>query len=119
MHRLNSMDVESTYALFYPRLLPLNDMESPDVLPSAIRNIYDRLKEDGLYLLENGLVMYLWLGASIDPITVQNLFGVSNAAQLDTENCKLLELDTKVSENVRGAIRLVNEQRKSNLRLIV
>ena len=61
--------------------------------------------------------MYLWLGINVDPTVIQNLFGVAGTQQLNTEKCKLLELNTKISENVRSVIRTVNEQRKANLKV--
>jgi hypothetical protein len=61
--------------------------------------------------------MYLWIGLNVDSAMVQNLFGVANLQQLNTEKCKLLELDTKISINVRAAIAKVNEQRRSSLKV--
>jgi protein transport protein SEC24 len=66
---------------------------------------------------ENGLLMYLWIGINVDPTVIQNLFGVAGTQQLNTEKCKLLELNTKISENVRSVIKTVNEQRKANLKV--
>lgn len=85
MHRLMSMDIKSTYALFYPHLIQVNDFVYTDKLPSPMRCLYERLKDDGVYLLENGLSMYLWIGANVDPQSVQNLFGVSSMQQLNVE----------------------------------
>ncbi len=50
-----------------------------------MRCLLERLKEDNIYLLENGLSMYLWIGANVDPAQVQNLFGVQNIQQLNVE----------------------------------
>ena len=119
MYRLMSMDISQTYAYFYPRVVALNDVTDSSVIPAPHRCIYERLKDNGLYLIENGLVMYLWLGANVDPSTIQNLFGIAAAQQLNVEKCKLLELDTPVSTNLRSIINLINEQRKLHLRFIV
>lgn len=70
--------------MFYFHLFK-NDSETPDKLPTPIRCIYEKLKDDGIYLLENGLTMYLWIGANVDPSHVQNLFGVSGVQQLNVE----------------------------------
>lgn len=58
-----------------------HDIVDPQVIPQAVRATYDRLSDTGIYLVENGLVMNLWLGANLDPNVVQNLFGVAGAAQ--------------------------------------
>lgn len=59
-------------------------------MPSPIRCIYERLKDDGIYLLENGLCMYLWIGANVQSNLIQNLFGVSAIQQLNVEKVKLI-----------------------------
>lgn len=59
-------------------------METP-VMPMPIRCIYERLRDDGIYLLENGIVMYLWIGQNVDKSLIQNLFGVDGSQQLNVE----------------------------------
>jgi len=119
MFRLMSMDIKSTYTYFYPRVMHVTDLETPNQLPLPSRCLYERLKEDSIYLLENGLTMYLWIGANVDPSHVQNLFGVPNTQQLNVEKCKLLDIDTPISINIRSVIKMVNDQRKLSLKLIV
>lgn len=119
MYRLMSMDVSSTYAYFYPRLIPVHDLTAPSPIPASIRCIYERLRNDGIYLLENGLVMYLWIGVNADPNHIQNLFGVPASQQINVEKCKILEIDTPISINLRNIIRLINDQRKTHMKLIV
>ena len=119
MYRLMSMDIKSSYALFYPRLIPVIEIDQTNMIPTAIRCLYERLKEDGIYLLENGLTMYLWLGANVDPAQLQNLFGVPNAQQLNVEKCQLLEIDTPISINIRSIIKMINDQRKLSLKVII
>ncbi len=73
-----------------------SDLDAPNQLPLAIRCLYERLKEDSIYLLENGLCMYLWIGANVDQAHVQNLFGVPNVQQLNVEKVKLWFLKTQI-----------------------
>jgi len=119
MYRLMSMDISATYALFYPRLLPLNDLKAEENFPNPLRCLYERLKDDGIYLLENGLSVYLWIGHNVDPNSIQNLFGVSSMQQLNVEKCKILEIDTEISVNVRSLIKKINDQRKTALKLVI
>ncbi|CAF0708645.1 unnamed protein product [Brachionus calyciflorus] len=119
MYRLMSMDIKSTFCYFYPRLLPVHDLDSSTELPSPVRCIYERIKDDGIYLLENGLVMYLWIGSNVSQNLIQNLFGVSAVQQLNVEKAKILEIDTQISTNLRSIIKIINDQRKSHLKLIV
>jgi len=36
-------------------------------------------------VLENGLVMYIWLGSQLDPTFVQYLFGLETVSQIQPE----------------------------------
>jgi len=118
MYRLMSMDVASSFAFFYPRLISLHDMDEPVEL-KQIRCSYERLKDDGIYLLENGLVMYLWLGQNVSPVTLQNLFGTSSLQQINIEKGTLVEIDTPISRVVRSVIKMVNDQRDSTLKFVI
>jgi protein transport protein SEC24 len=91
-------------------------MTSPEDSPPQMRCIFERLKDDGIYLLENGIVMYLWIGQNVSTNSVQNLFG-SESAQLNLEKCKLLELDTPLSINVRSFIKRINEQHQVSMKV--
>jgi len=43
-------------------------------------------------VLENGIDMFLWIGANVDPSHVQNLFGVPNVQQLNVEKVFILAI---------------------------
>ncbi len=38
-----------------------------------------------MFFLENGLVMYIWLGSQLDPTFVQSVFGLQTASQIQPE----------------------------------
>ena len=117
MFRLLSMDVASSYVYFYPRIIPLLDVEDVNNL-TQIRCSYERLNEENLYLLENGLVMYLWIGSNVPATVLQNLFGTSQLQQINIEKSQLAEIDTPISQTVRSVIKKVNDERNSMLKLI-
>lgn len=52
MYAVNVMDIPSSVSYFYPRLIPLHDLdtESSDI-PLPLRCTADKLQEDGAYLL--------------------------------------------------------------------
>ena len=80
------MTVSSSAAFFYPRLLPLLDIESEEKpIPVALRCSMERLKPEGVYLLENGVNLFLWLGARLSPQWIQSVFNVQSAAQIDID----------------------------------
>ena len=59
MMRCNAMSIKESVPFFYPRLLPLHDTDvDSTVLPQPIRCSYERLKDNGVYLLGKS---YLYL----------------------------------------------------------
>ena len=131
MSCVSSMDVASSVVYFYPKLLALHNL-NPDetAVPEQIR--YDdlspklsntdeflrctmeKLKDDGVYLLDNGMHMLLYVGITANPAFIQvrsiflknflslltlsqDVFGVSTAAQIDIDKTKLVERDNPMS----------------------
>lgn len=120
MHLINSMDVKSSCAFFYPRLLPMHDLDPQTTeLPVGVRCSAERLQDDGVYLLENGVSMFLWLGHNVTADWVQKVFGVQSAAQIDIDKCRLLDLDNDVSQTVRGIIQKVRSSRNRYMKLTI
>jgi hypothetical protein len=52
MQAVTIMDIPSSVVFFYPRLIPLHDIDvDSNELPSSIRCTSDKIREDGVYLL--------------------------------------------------------------------
>lgn len=120
MHLINAMDVHTTNVFFYPRLLPFHDADfESSELPTAIRCSLERLQDSGVYLLENGVSMFLWLGHMVDPELVQQMFGVASAAQVDIDKVKLMDLDNSVSRKVRDLVDMIRQERARYLKLTI
>jgi len=122
MNAVSSMDVLSTVVYFYPRLIPLHELSTsePHVTPNPIRCSIDKIRDDGVYLLENGLYMFLYIGLAADPDFLQKLFGVGSPQQINVELPGLPSLDNPVSENVRRVIDNIRSERpRQYLRLVL
>ncbi|XP_077998955.1 protein transport protein Sec24C-like [Glandiceps talaboti] len=118
MQTVSAMDIESSHVYFYPRLIPLHDMDPGSTeLPAAVRCSVERLREDGVYLLENGVSMYMWIGLHVSADWVQNVFSVHSPAQIDIDAGKLLALDNPISIRVRNVIEQVREERQRYMKL--
>lgn len=50
--------------------------------PTPLRCSEERLADTGVFLLENGHSMFLWLGQASPPDLIQNLFNVPSLAHL-------------------------------------
>ncbi|CAD7675689.1 unnamed protein product [Nyctereutes procyonoides] len=117
---VTSMDVAETNVFFYPRLLPLtkSPIESATE-PPAVRASEERLSNGDIYLLENGLNLFLWVGASVQQGVVQSLFNVSSFSQITSGLSDLPVLDNPLSKKVRGLIDSLRAQRSRYMKLIV
>uniref|UniRef100_A0A4W3GYC4 SEC24 homolog D, COPII coat complex component n=1 Tax=Callorhinchus milii TaxID=7868 RepID=A0A4W3GYC4_CALMI len=83
---VTSMDVSSTQSFFYPQLLPIHNMDvKSEDFPSAVRCSEERLSDGGIFLLENGINMFLWLGLSSQPELIQSIFNVPSFAHINTD----------------------------------
>uniref|UniRef100_A0A8C9T7S7 SEC24 homolog C, COPII coat complex component n=1 Tax=Scleropages formosus TaxID=113540 RepID=A0A8C9T7S7_SCLFO len=81
---VSCMDVAESHVFFYPRLLPLQKLDvEGDALPVAMRDSEERLSRAGLYLLENGLNLFLWVGSAIPQDLLHNVFGTASFSQID------------------------------------
>lgn len=106
-HRsLVSMWVDQSKHFIYPRLFSIHDMEDnvgysvedlPDgggddalvggrnriLLPAVLNLTVENLTSNGVYLLDNGIDMYLWVGRSADLNILGSLFGVQTLDDCD------------------------------------
>ncbi|NXI15243.1 SC24C protein, partial [Irena cyanogastra] len=117
---VTSMDVAETNVFFYPRLLPLTkaDVDS-DSLPAAIRNSEERLSKGDIYLLENGLNIFVWVGVNVQQGLIQNLFGVSSFSQISNALSTLPVLENPFSKKVRSIIDTLQGERSRYMKLII
>nr|XP_046236643.1 protein transport protein Sec24D [Scatophagus argus] len=113
-----AMGVEDTQLLLYPRLIPLHNMDpSSDAPPAPLRCSEERLTDSGIFLLENGHAMFLWLGQASPPDFIQNIFNLPSLAHLQGHTCALPELDNPLSKKVRSVISSVTEKRPNSMKL--
>lgn len=129
MYLCECMDVLASNVFFYPRLMPLHDMpalmsgaeldEQRPALPPFIRCSVERLDQRGVYLLDNGLVMFLWMGPGVDLQWINQVFGVKSLAEINTEKSELPELDTPLSKQIRGVVDQIRRKRRRHMRLYV
>merc|ERR1711899_485144 len=124
MNTISSMDIGATIAFFYPRLLPLHDMSTAEEhvtdIPGPIRCTIEKISENGVYLLDNGIYLFLYVGLAADPSFIQDVFGVSTAAQINGEMPHLDERDNPTSQKVRKVVEIVRSQRtRQYMRLVI
>ncbi|XP_015236900.1 PREDICTED: protein transport protein Sec24C isoform X1 [Cyprinodon variegatus] len=115
---ISCMDVTETHVFFYPRLLPVMKLESGS-LPVAVRDSEERLSKGGVYLLETGLHLFLWVGASVQQELLLNIFGTPSFSQIDPNLTSLPVLDNPFSQRLREIIDSFRAQRSRYMKLMV
>ncbi len=108
IHVLNNMPVSHSRCFIYPRMFSLHNMpqdaglslSSPAEptptagnknvkLPPIMTLSAERLTTDGIFLLENGVSLLLWVGRGVDPKLLQSLLGVPNLGGIDTSTVSI------------------------------
>nr|BAA91334.1 unnamed protein product [Homo sapiens] len=86
-----TMGVADSQLFFYPQLLPIHTLDvKSTMLPAAVRCSESRLSEEGIFLLANGLHMFLWLGVSSPPELIQGIFNVPSFAHINTDMVSII-----------------------------
>ena len=88
-------------------------------MPPNIRSSYERIRESGPHLLENGLVLILWVGQNTPSKWLQEVFGVTVLDQVDPTVGNLQPFDNPTSIRVREIIDMIRNRRQQYLRLNV
>ncbi|NXT28453.1 SC24D protein, partial [Syrrhaptes paradoxus] len=115
-----SMGVADTQLLFYPLLLPIHSLDlKSDAIPAAVRCSEERLSEGGVFILANGLSLFLWLGVSAPPELIQGLFNVPSFAHINTEATLLPDLDNPFSKKLKSMLKHIQSQRPYTMKLII
>ena len=83
MFAVQTMSVGATLTYLYPRLVPLLDCNEDQPLTATIRCTGQKLREDGVYVLDNGLHIFLWIGLAVSPNWLQGVVGVNSTTQLN------------------------------------
>lgn len=120
---LRGVKVEDAMRLLYPKIVPVANLElheSEDLtLPTPIRASAEFFHNDQAYVIDNGLVVFLWLGLNVPQQWIQEVFGVASIALVDTEKHMIPERDNASSRGLRRAIALIdNGSRKKKIFVI-
>lgn len=118
MHFVAVMDLPMSVGFFYPRLIPIHDVDADDVhIPAPIRCTAEKLADNGAYIVENGVYMFIWLGLSLAPEFTQAVFNTQCAQQVDTDRPGIPVLDNPLSKRVRGIIDDIQAERPRCMRV--
>ncbi|XP_036306070.1 protein transport protein Sec24D [Pipistrellus kuhlii] len=117
-----TMGVADSQLFFYPQLLPIHTAaaQSPSpAVPAAVRCSEARLSEEGVFLLADGLRLFLWLGASCPPELIQGLFSVPSLAHVSADLTVLPEVGSPHSQALRAVVGALQRRRPHSMKLVI
>lgn len=82
------------------------------ILPPPLPLSSERLERHGLHLMEDGQVIFLWVGREAVPQLIQDVFDVPTVQELKGGKATLPLLDNEFSERVNAIIGKIRESRK-------
>jgi protein transport protein SEC24 len=116
---LRSSGVTETSLYLYPRIYALHNLQPEDcfasattgqlVVPPSLRASFARVEEGGVYLVDNGQMVLLWLHAQVSPNLIEDLFGPDKHSlhDLDPMLNEIPVLETLLNAQVRNLIQFI------------
>lgn len=81
-----SMSVGDVSAFLYPRVYLITNLGSSDCkVPNQIRSSIDYFQQNESYLIENGMIAFIWIGINVPKLWLNDIFNVDSFQQLDSE----------------------------------
>ncbi|XP_066240467.1 protein transport protein Sec24D [Saccopteryx leptura] len=115
-----SMGVADSQLFFYPKLLPIHTVDvTSKKVPAAVRCSESHLSEEGIFLLTNGLNLFLWLGGSSPPELIQGIFNVPSLAHVNIDMTVLPEVGNPYSQTLRVIMGIVQHKRPYSMKLVL
>ncbi|XP_025201157.1 protein transport protein Sec24D isoform X3 [Melanaphis sacchari] len=124
MHLVITADIPTTLGYFYPRLIPIHTLADEKLLddvpiPDQLRCSIEKFAENGAYILENGVYMFLWLGMGLSQTFLSDVFGVQNITYVDTEHSAIPVLDNPLNKAIRQVLSKIQKERSHTMRLSI
>ncbi|GAB1288088.1 Sec24-related gene family, member D (S. cerevisiae) [Apodemus speciosus] len=112
-----TMGVADSQLFFYPLLLPIHTLDvKSSALPPAVRCSETRLSEEGIFLLANGLNVFLWFGVGSPPELIQALFNVPSFAHINTDMTSLPEVGSPHSQQLRMIMNNIQQKKPYSMK---
>lgn len=118
---LSTMPIKYLIKYLHPDFFSLFDM--PDeaglpneetgeiVLPPKLNLTGERLVPHGLYLIDDGQTMFVWVGRDVVPQLCLDAFGVDSLASVPSGKVEFPESDSQLNERIRAIIAKLREKK--------
>ncbi|KAG8379493.1 hypothetical protein BUALT_Bualt07G0094200 [Buddleja alternifolia] len=102
--------------LVYPRMISIHDLDEKEldgsIIPPPSSLSSEHISDDGIYLLENGEDCLIYVGNSVQPNILQQLFSISSVEEISNQ-----QNDNPLSKKLNAIVNEIRRQRCSYLRL--
>ncbi|EJD51234.1 hypothetical protein AURDEDRAFT_111848 [Auricularia subglabra TFB-10046 SS5] len=117
---LTTLPSQTLIPYIHPCLYSLHNMppecgtigENGVILPPLQPLTYERFEKHGLFLIEDGQNVFLWVGRDAVPQLVSDVFGLSNYEALRGGKYTMPVLDNEFSQRVNAIVGKVREMRR-------
>ena len=100
----------------YPRNFPVHQIPDDPVFPPLPTTTWlssEKLEPDGMYLLEDGRDVHIWVGRQVPADHLKACFGVENVDQIQSATFALPQLDTPQSKALNAFMNCMRKMRSS------
>jgi len=117
---LTSLPSQLLIPYIYPTFYSLHNMppeagtigEHGVILPPALPLTSERLERHGLFLIEDGQTIFLWVGRDAVPQLIQDVFDLPSYDVLRGGKTTLRTLDNPFSQRVNAVVQKIREMRR-------
>ncbi|KAJ5130619.1 Sec23/Sec24 beta-sandwich [Penicillium bovifimosum] len=124
MRMIRSMGCTEMSLYLYPRIIPVHNMQPEDgfaneqgqlQIPPSLRASFSRIEDGGVYIVDNGQAILLWLHAQVSPNLLEDLFGpgCDSLQALNPNTSSLPVLETHLNAQVRNLLQYLSTVRGS------
>ena len=133
---VQNIDIDEGKVFIYPRMFSIHDMtedsglpcDNADIdcptagpfrvrLPALLNLSSERLVSDGMFLLENGYEMFMWIGRTVNPAIISTLFGTPSLDGVDMTSLAILADNSDFSSRVNAVIVALRQDRSRYMHL--
>jgi len=116
---VSSISTALAIPLVYPRMMAIHELMSKEMdgslVPPSIPLSSEHVNDDGIYLLENGEDCLIYVGNSVDPDVMRQLFDISSLDEIQPQFV-LQQYDNPLSKKLNDVVNEIRRQRCSYLR---
>jgi len=133
-HLVSNMDIAESVVFIYPRMFSLHNIDDDVGLPSenaedmvaglnriklpGILNLSsDRLTSDGIFLLDNGYDLFMWIGRNVHTQILNSVFGVPALDNVDSSQLRVESQTSDLSSRIDAVIAALRSERTRYMQL--